>query len=60
MLLYGRSVTFLPLGTFAQDICFQVIVNQSTDSDMGGTEMGHSDGVGEVGKEGWRRLHLRH
>ncbi|XP_077614652.1 uncharacterized protein LOC144227000 isoform X2 [Crocuta crocuta] len=34
VLLCGCSVTFPPFGTFAQDICFQVIRNQSAESDV--------------------------
>lgn len=33
-LLCGRAVTFLPLGTPAQDICFRIILTQSIDSEM--------------------------
>ena len=57
VLLDGCSVTFPPLGTFAQDICFQVFRNQSADSDMRRQrEWDRSGGTWGVRGGGKRRL----
>lgn len=57
-------MTLLPLGTYAEDVCFQDILNQNIDGEVrdheSGTAEGGSDGVGGSGKEGWQRLDPHH